>query len=88
MLFDQDRLDAIIHNWKNQVFSNKTIHGVPRSAFDLFEAAYRRVPEPRFQFLNPGYDHCIKYIHNKITIVIVIGLFQEHLYLVNCFYYS
>ena len=49
MLFDQDRLDAIIHNWKNQVFSNKTIHGVPRSAFDVFEAAYRRVPEPRVQ---------------------------------------
>ena len=47
MLFDQDRLDAIIHNWKNQVFGNKTIHSVPRSAFDVFEAAYRRVPEPR-----------------------------------------
>ena len=47
MLFDQDRLDAIMHNWKNQVFSNKTIHGVPRSAFDVFEDAYRRVPEPR-----------------------------------------
>ena len=49
MLFDQDRLDAIIHNWKNQVFSNKTIHGVPRSAFDVFEAAYRRVTEPRVE---------------------------------------
>ena len=49
MLIDQDRLDAIIHNWKNQVFGNKTIHGVPRSAFDVFEAAYRRVPEPRVQ---------------------------------------
>ena len=47
MLFDQDRLDAIIHNWKNQVFGNKTIDGVPRSAFDVFEPAYRRVPEPR-----------------------------------------
>ena len=30
MLFDQNRVDAIIHNWKNQVFSNETIPGVPR----------------------------------------------------------
>ena len=29
MLFDQNRVDAIIHNWKNQVFSNETIPGVP-----------------------------------------------------------
>ena len=29
MLFDQNRVDAIIHNWKNQVFSNERIHGVP-----------------------------------------------------------
>ena len=50
MLFDQDRLDAIIHNWKNQVFGNKTIHGAPRSAFDVFEAAYRQVPEPGVKF--------------------------------------
>ena len=30
MLFDQNRVDAIIHNWKNQVFSNETIPGVPQ----------------------------------------------------------
>ena len=30
MLFDQNRVDAIIHNWKNQVFSNETIQGVPQ----------------------------------------------------------
>ena len=30
MLFDQNRVDAIIHNWKNQVFSNERIHSVPR----------------------------------------------------------
>ena len=30
MLFDQNRLDAIIHNWKNQVFSNEKIHGIPQ----------------------------------------------------------
>ena len=29
MLFDENRVDAIIHNWKNQVFSNERIHGVP-----------------------------------------------------------
>ena len=29
MLFDQNRVDAIIHNWKTQVFSNERIHGVP-----------------------------------------------------------
>ena len=29
MLFDQNRVDAIIHYWKNQVFSNETIQGVP-----------------------------------------------------------
>ena len=32
MLFDQNRVDAIIHNWKNQVFSNETIPGVPHPA--------------------------------------------------------
>ena len=31
MLFDQNRVDAIIHNWKNQVFSNERIHGLPLS---------------------------------------------------------
>ena len=30
MLFDQNRMDAIIQNWKNQVFSNETIPGVPQ----------------------------------------------------------
>ena len=29
MLFDQNRVDAIIHNWKNHMFSNERIHGVP-----------------------------------------------------------
>ena len=30
MLFDQNRVDAIIHYLKNQVFSNETIQGVPQ----------------------------------------------------------
>ena len=30
MLFDQNRVDAIIQNGKNQVFSNERIHGVPQ----------------------------------------------------------
>ena len=49
MLFDQNRVDAIIHNWKNQVFSNETIPGVPQRHSTCLKPPYRRVPEPRVQ---------------------------------------
>ena len=54
MLFDQNRVDAIIHNWKNQVFPNERIHGVP-----LRRSTCLKPPIGGFRNLASSKKHCL-----------------------------
>ena len=49
MLFDQNIVDTIIHNWKNQVFGNETIPGVPQRHSTCLKPPNGGVLEPRVQ---------------------------------------
>ena len=57
MLFDQNRVDAIIHNWKNQVFSNETIPGVPQR-----HSTCLKTPIGGFRNLASSLDSWLSYV--------------------------
>ena len=62
MLFDQNRVDAIIHNWKNQVFSNETIQGVPQRHSTCLKppiGGFRNLASSNTSVMSPMFDYPI-----------------------------
>ena len=69
MMFDQNRVDAIIHNWKNQVFFNETIHGIP-----LRHSTSLKPPIGGFRNLASRWDYWNKQLKYTIWLYVRVNL--------------